>query len=123
MAFESFICINQLNGNVRVLSQKRLAQLVKKVIYGKQNDANGRKLVRCVLHDTATDLRRLKSHNAEDRRIHWTNHKNITMWFDNWENNLVELGFAFRDETTGKVHIPEEMLRLIGNFDETSLLL
>ena len=121
MAFESFICINQLNGTVRVLSQKRLAPLVKKVIYGKQHNANGRKLVRYVLHDTATDLRRMKSHNAEDRRIRWMNHKNITMWFNKWEHDLVKLGFAFWDETTGKVHIPEEMRRMIGNFDETSL--
>ena len=45
------------------------------------------------------------------------------MWFDNWGHNLVELGFAFRDETTGKVHIPEEMLLFIGNFDEASLFL
>ena len=122
MAFESFIFINQLNGNVRV-SQKRLAPLVKKVIYGEQHDADGRTLARLVPHDTPTDLRRIKSHNAEDRQNRWTNHKNITMWFDNWEHDLVELGFAFWDETTGKAHIPTEMLRLIGNFDETNLLL
>ena len=105
------------------LSQKRLAPLVKKVIYGKQHDAGGRALARSVLHNTATDLRRIKSCNAEDSHICWTNHKNITMWFDNWEHDLVELRFAFRDETTGKVHIPEQMLRLIGNFDKTNLSL
>jgi hypothetical protein len=65
----------------------------------------------------------MESHNAEDRRICRTNHKNITTWFDNWEHDLVKLGFADWDETTGKVHIPEEMLRLIGNFDKTSLSL
>ena len=43
------------------------------------------------------------------------------MWFDNWEHDLVELGFAVHDTTTGKLHIPEDQLGLIGNFDETCL--
>ena len=43
------------------------------------------------------------------------------MWFDNWEHDLVELGFAVCDTTTGKIHIPEDQLGLIGNFDETCL--
>jgi len=42
MAVKSFVTINQLNGNVQVLSEKRLAPLVKKVIYGEQ-DFDGRK--------------------------------------------------------------------------------
>jgi len=122
MAFKSFVTINQLNGNVRVLSQKRLWPLVKKVIYG-EADFDGRELVRRVLRDTGIELSVIKSYNAEDRRIRWTNEDNINMWFENWENDLVELGFAWRDETTRKVHIPDEMLRLIVNFDETCLSL
>jgi hypothetical protein len=43
------------------------------------------------------------------------------MWFDNWENDLVELGFASRNPTTGKIFIPEDQLGNIGNFDETCL--
>jgi hypothetical protein len=43
------------------------------------------------------------------------------MWFDNWEHDLVELGFAVCDPTTGKIHIPEDQLGLIGNFDEMCL--
>jgi hypothetical protein len=35
----------------------------------------------------------------------------------------VDLGFAVWDEATGKVHIPEEMLSRIGNFDEMNLSL
>ncbi len=35
----------------------------------------------------------------------------------------MELGFAFWDETTGKIHIPKEMLSLIGNFDKKNLSL
>ena len=122
MAFKSFVRINQLNGNVRVLSQKRLAPLLKKVIYGDQ-DFDGRELMRRVLRDTGIDLSVTKSRNAEDRRIAWTNEDNLNMWWNNWEHDLVELGFAWRDETTGKVHIPDEMLSLITNLDETNLSL
>jgi hypothetical protein len=42
------------------------------------------------------------------------------MWLDNWENDLVELGFASRDPTTGKIVILEDQLGNIGNFDETA---
>jgi len=41
---------------------------VKKVIYGEQ-DFDGRKLVRRVLRDTGLELSKIKSQNAEDRRI------------------------------------------------------
>ncbi len=35
----------------------------------------------------------------------------------------MELGFAVREPTTRKIHIPEDQLGLIGNFDETCLSL
>ena len=123
MAFKSFVTINQLNGNVRVLSQKRLAPLLKKVIYGDQQDSDARKLFRRMLCDTGVDLSVTKSRNAEDRRIAWTNEDNLNMWWNNWEHDLVNLGFAWRDEMTGKDHIPEEMLALIINLNETNLSL
>ena len=122
MAFKSFVTINQLNSNVRVLAPKRLAPLVKKVIYG-EGDFDSRKLLRRVLCDTGIDLSKMKSHNAEDRRIRWTTKDNLDMWFENWEHDLVELGFAWQDDTTGKIHIPEEMLWSILNLDETNLSL
>ena len=45
------------------------------------------------------------------------------MWFDNWEHDLMELGFAVCNPTSGKIHIPEDQLGNIdiGNFDETCL--
>jgi hypothetical protein len=75
-------------------------------------------LLKRVQRDTAVNLNKCKSSNAKDRRIRWTNHRNISMWFDNWEHDLVELEFAVREPTTGKIHIPEDQLGLIGNFDE-----
>ncbi len=77
-----------------------------------------------MLRNTGLELSKIKSDNAEERRIRWTNKDNLNMWLENWEHNLVKLGFAWRDDTTGgKVHIPEEMLYLVINLDETNLLL
>jgi hypothetical protein len=120
-AFESFVTINQLNGNMRLCSAKKYGPLIFKVAYGDHEGASRRKLLNRVLRDTACNLNKCKSHNAEERRIRWTNHRNISMWFDNWENDLVELGFASRYPTTGKILIPEDQLGNICNFDETCL--
>jgi hypothetical protein len=59
-----------------------------------------------MLNDNAINLNALKTKNAEDRWVRWTNHKNISMWFDNWEHNPVELGIAHVDVITKKVTIP-----------------
>ncbi len=72
-----------------------------------------------MVRDTTTDLKAGKDKNAEDQRIRWTNYWNISQWFDNWENDLVELGLAVRDPMSGKVTIAEDQLRNILNLDET----
>ncbi len=54
------------------------------------------------------DLNKAIGQNTEDRCIRCTIDKNISMWFDNWENDLVELGFAMRNPTTRKIAIAEE---------------
>ncbi len=76
-----------------------------------------------VLNDTAINLNAGKTKTGEKRQVRWTNHKNISMWFDNWEHNLVELGFACVDAIIKKVTILSEQLRNIGNLDETNILL
>jgi len=83
-------------------SAKKYGPLIFKVIYGDCEGcrADWSELLKCMLRDTACNLNKCKSHNAEDRCIRWTNHRNI-MWFDNWEQDLVELGFAVRDPITG----------------------
>jgi hypothetical protein len=124
-AFESFVTINQINGNMQMCSAKKYGPLVFKVVYG---DCEGccsgwSELLKRVQRDTVVNLNKCKSSNAKDSCIRWTNHRNIPMWFDNWEHDLVELGFAVREPTTGKIHILEDQLGLIGYFDETCLSL
>ena len=52
----------------------------------------------------------------------WTTHANISSWFDNWEFDLVDLGFAVR-AADGKVTILDEQLHFINNFNKTCLSL
>ena len=47
--------------------------------------------------------------------------KNLSAWFDNFEENIVKLGFGTCDKITGKVHIPPEQLKRVMNFNETCL--
>jgi hypothetical protein len=92
IAYKSFVTINQLNGQLRVCRPKRDGPLVNKVIYGTINEDDWVTLFNRVQNDTAIKLRRQKAKSAEDRRIRWTTHNNISMWFENWENDLVQLG-------------------------------
>jgi len=80
-------------------------------------------LLRRVLSEVAISLNASKTQSAEDRRIRWTTYKNLSMWFDNWEQDLVDLWFACVDPTTGIVVIPIEQLKHIVNIDETCLSL
>jgi hypothetical protein len=46
------------------------------------------------------------------------------LWFNNWEDKLVEQGFADRDLTTNKIYsLHPNQLKRILNFDETCLSL
>ena len=45
------------------------------------------------------------------------------MWFNNWGHDLVELGLATKLNDDGNIHIPDEQLGRIINFDETCLSL
>ncbi len=58
-----------------------------------------------IVRDTAMDMKAAKINNVEDRRVQWTTHKNLKLWFENWGKDMVELGFAHHNEH-GKVIIP-----------------
>ena len=58
----------------------------------------------------------------EERCVCWTTYFNIKSWFDNWERDLFEVGFAEVD-SKGKTVIPAEQLKKIINIDETCLVL
>ena len=45
------------------------------------------------------------------------------MWFNNWKNDLIKLGFAKLGHSTGEVEIPEKQLGIILSLDESCLSL
>ena len=126
LAFETFVVINQTNnnGNARLRNYK-IGNLLQNIVYGKAaaGTSQAHNLLQRVLRDTATNLKANKLKNAEDQRIRWTNYKNISLWFDNWESDLVELGTAKQDSISSKVIVPPDQLRNIINLDETALSL
>ena len=118
VAFQSFVRIQQLNSRQGEVTYKKLAARINALL---RHDYR-QKMLQRILVATASDLDASTMHIAEDRRVRWTTSKNINMWFDNWEYDLVELGFATRG-ADGKVIIPPEKLYNIINFDETCLSL
>ena len=67
------------------------------------------KLINRILKETAFDLLSKVMDNVEDRRVKWTTYRNINSWFINWEHDLEELGFSYRDDAV-YIIIPDEQL-------------
>jgi hypothetical protein len=102
---ESYVRIQQINSREGEISYKKLAQKINQVLMHNYKQ----KMLQRVLLATAKDLDASTMHIAEDRQVRWTTFTNISMWFDNWELDLVELGFATR-EPGGKVHIIDSFI-------------
>jgi hypothetical protein len=100
------------------ISYKKLATRINTVL---KHDYR-QKMLQHALSATANNLDASTMHLAEDWRVRWMTFTNISSWFDNWEWDLVELGFATR-ETDGTVRIPNEQLPFIINFDKMCLSL
>ena len=118
LAFESYVRIKQLNSRQGNITYKKLAAKINQVL---KKDYR-QKMLQRVLSATAQNLDALTMHIAEDRSVRLTTHSNIVSWFDNWEYDLVDLGFATKNND-GKVSIIPEQLCNIINFDETCLSL
>ncbi len=119
-AFKSHVMINQYNRNGGDNTRKVLAGKLNHVM---RNDNKLRyNLLNCVLKDTAIEISGTKCKRREERRIRWTTYHNIKSWFDNWEHDLVELGFATKLDDAS-VDIPNNQLMRIINIDETCLAL
>ena len=66
-----------------------------------------------LLKSTALELTSGRSNNVEELCICWTTYFNIKSWFDNWEQDLLELGFA-KVDSKGKTVIPMEQLEKLS---------
>jgi|EP01082_Thalassiosira_pseudonana_P008128 hypothetical protein len=119
-AMESYIQIKQLNGESSDVTFKKLQNLLKQCTI-KKRDCNCEWLLKRLLAVSGVDLKAGRSNNAEQRRIMWTTYYNLKSWFDNWESDLLKLGFAKKEE--GKTVIPKDQLARILNVDETCLVM
>ena len=72
-AYESFVTINQINGNMQIHSAKKYRPLIFKAVYGDHEGccADWSELLKRVIRDTACNLNKCKLHNNKDRRIRW----------------------------------------------------
>lgn len=122
VALESYISINQVNRNWVKLGKQKLAMLVNSVV-GREvaHKQKSYKLINRIMKNKNLNINALKMNSQEARRIQWTKSKYLSMWFDNWGENLVKLGFA--EMIDNNVHIPDDQLVRILNFDETCLSL
>jgi len=99
-------------------TQKKLTMRVNACMH---NDESGSfSVMKRLMRETAVSLFRNKTQTNEERRIMRTTYNNIKTWFDSWEKDLIELGFA-KISDTGEVYIPEEQRRNFINMDETCM--
>jgi hypothetical protein len=119
-AFVTWLRINQLNADPSMNSRAQFATRLASVFGKKDPDCS---LLDRILKETAIDLLASKSKTVEHRRVLWNTFENLNRWFDTWSETLLELGFAYKDELTGKIKIKSEQLKNILNLDETCLSL
>eukprot|EP00985_Skeletonema_marinoi_P003342 scaffold1414_cov175-Skeletonema_marinoi.AAC.1 len=98
---------------------RKLKKLLKQCTTPKK-DVDCGWLLKRLLQDSGVDFNAGRSNNAEQRRIMWTTYYNLKSWFNNWERDLLELGFANKNEKEETI-IPEDQLARILNIDETCL--
>ncbi|KAL7547200.1 hypothetical protein ACHAWF_012800 [Thalassiosira exigua] len=125
-AFETFIRIKQLNGQGGVDNTQRSLMMWVNEVVG--NAGSVFSLFKRLIREIAIDLLAAKSKCDEERRILWTTYNNLKMWFQNWERDLIELGFAevaqdHPEWENGEVFIPPEQMNNIINSDEMCLSL
>ena len=116
-AFASFISINQLNRTCTENRRSKLSSLLNCVfdIEHHHNHPN-HNLLKHILAATAVNLNASKILNADERRTQCTMFKKLNMWFDNWCNDLVKLGFVITLNEEG------DILSLTSKWHESSIL-
>ena len=113
-AFESYIKIKQINAGSADITRDKLMKLINQCTKPKIG-CDCKWLLRRLLKDSAIDLNAGKCDAVEQRRIMWTTYFNLKSWFNNWERDLLELGFAQKQGK--KTIIPPDQLARILNVD------
>jgi len=122
-AYATFLKLEQAGSkkqsSIRELSL-RVNSCVNKAGHQKTRDDLTRKL----RNETAHLFDAGKANVMEQRRVEWTTHYNLNLWFSTWKETLIELGFA-REKTEEDTNVEGEVVFLPGqkerilNVDET----
>ena len=120
-ALESHVRVNQANCNAGLNERKMLMSKINLTLRPFTNTKTPN-VLNSLFGRTKLSLTTICSDPAEERRVWWTTAKNITDWFDKWEKEMLELGFAQRDDT-GHFYFNSYNLQRILNIDETALSL
>ena len=122
-AFSSFLKIEEANGKrqpTAVELKHRIHACVNRAGYSK----SGRKLYERLTKETAGEFFRAKAQLVEQRRLLWTTHTNLDLWFNVLERTLLDYGFAQialpSDAAEGSLVFNPHQLHRIVNFDETA---
>ena len=86
------ISINQLN--VTDINNRRMILCTQITAFFGDTDVCSVNVLSNLLKVTVIDLLACKSKTTEHHRIQCTTYNIIKIWFDNWESELVELGFT-----------------------------
>ena len=72
-----------------------------------------------VMRSTTVSLDVTIAPAVEERRLLWTKHDNLHMWFLGFKEFLLKFGFTTLDDNTGELIFSPEMLCRIINADKT----
>ena len=125
-AYVSFMQLEQAEG----LTQSSLKDMPKRVNACVNHGWHSKQypdLTKKLRNQTAHLLTVGKSNVQEHRRLQWTTHQNIDLWFSTWKEMLIDLGFGrealVSDSVDGEIFFfPNQTSRII-NVDETDGLL
>jgi hypothetical protein len=99
-AYCTYLKLEQ-SGSKKQSNIKEMSKLVNATVnkrgFKKVKDYLARKLQK----DTAHHFTAGKSNTIELRRLQWTTHYNLDIWFSTWKDTLIDLGF-------GRAKLPEE---------------
>ncbi len=123
-AYATFLKLEQSQAkqqsSLRTLSLRVNAVVNASLVIKKSRDDLTRKLRKRTAHLFDAG----KANVMEQRRVEWTTHFNLNLWFDTWKTTLIDLGFA-REKTLEDVEVEGELVFLPGqkeriiNVDET----
>ena len=124
----SYVTFIKLEGS-KCKSQSSMSDLSKRVNgvinHGGWFQKKGLEVVRKLRKETADQVDVGSKNVVEQRRVLWTTHNNLNIWYDSWEQTLIDLEFARLktvddpEDIEGSLYFYPGQTNRILNFDET----